>query len=422
VLPKKLHYFSGYPALKEKGVQGLLDLLKKVVIDHKATFLVIDGVDNVEAMASSLVAYRELIHSLQTFVSLAKCTTFLLTPSLPGLSQTGPELAVSDGVIELGKQQFGPRTIREIQIHKFRGGSILEGRHQIEITSKGVVIHPRTEVQFADPVESERHENRARMAFGIKRLDEMLRGGFLSGSMSTLYGAPGTGKTSLGLSFLAEGARRGEHGIYLGFYETPGRLLEKSRSLGLPVEEFVKKGLIELQWQQSVENIPDAIAERLLERIRAKGKTRVRVFIDGMSGFRRAMPYSDRFGPFLAALTNELRNIGATSLYSEEEELFKTGVAVPHSELGSIVDNLLYLRYVEVKSQLYRLISIMKARESDYDSSIREYAITSKGIVVSDSLMGVNAGLSGEANVIVPGISRTASAARKDRPKKKKRA
>lgn len=121
LVSNRVHYFSGYSALKDKGVSGLLSLLKKVVAEHKTTFLVVDGIDNVEAMATSIVAYREFIHSLQTFVSIAQCTTLLLTPSLPSAREAGPELAVSDGVIELGKQQLGPRTIREIQIHKFRG-------------------------------------------------------------------------------------------------------------------------------------------------------------------------------------------------------------------------------------------------------------------------------------------------------------
>lgn len=245
---------------------------------------------------------------------------------------------------------------------------MLEGRHEIEITSNGVVIHPRTEVQFAEPANRDRGEDRVRMAFGVPALDKMLYSGFYSGSMSTLYGAPGTGKTSLGLSFLTEGATRGEHGIYLGFYETPSRLLSKAKTLGLPMERFVKKGMIELQWQQSVENIPDAIAERLLERIREKRKRRIRVFIDGMSGFRRAMPYPERFAPFLAALTNELRTIGATTIYSEEAPLFSWAQALPDSELGSIVDNVIFMRYVESQSRLSRQISI-----------------TGKGLVVAES-------------------------------------
>ena len=48
------------------------------------------------------------------------------------------------------------------------------------------------------------------MPFGVAELDKMLWGGLPSGSTTALLGAPGAGKTMLGLSFLVEGARQGQ--------------------------------------------------------------------------------------------------------------------------------------------------------------------------------------------------------------------
>ena len=54
-----------------------------------------------------------------------------------------------------------------------------------------------------------------RAASGVPGLDDILSGGFARGSLFLLEGSPGTGKTTLGLRYLIEGARRGETGLYI---------------------------------------------------------------------------------------------------------------------------------------------------------------------------------------------------------------
>jgi circadian clock protein KaiC len=55
------------------------------------------------------------------------------------------------------------------------------------------------------------------------------------------------------------------------------------------------------------------------------------------------------------------------------------------------------LRYVELRSRLFRLISLFKVREGAFDPTIREFAITDAGIVVGAPFEGVEAVLSGMA-------------------------
>ena len=112
-------------------------------------------------------------------------------------------------------------------------------------------------------------------------------------------------------------------------------------------------------------------------------------------------------------MTNELRNIGATTIYSEETDMFASDVAIPNRELGSIVDNVFFLRYVELRSQLYRLISIMKMRDSGYDSAIRQFLITPKGMRVSDSFES--------AESILTGLTRTVNGKSRASARKAKR-
>ena len=48
---------------------------------------------------------------------------------------------------------------------------------------------------------------------GIPGLDNILTGGFPQGHFFLVEGEPGTGKTTLGLQFLMNGAAKGERGI-----------------------------------------------------------------------------------------------------------------------------------------------------------------------------------------------------------------
>jgi circadian clock protein KaiC len=75
---------------------------------------------------------------------------------------------------------------------------------------------------------------------------------------------------------------------------------------------------------------------------------------------------------------------------------------VPIDGLSALADNLILLRQVELRSQLYRLLSILKVRASDYDTSIREFQITNQGIEVETTFES--------ADAILTGIARTTGA------------
>lgn len=139
------------------------------------------------------------------------------------------------------------------------------------------------------------------------------------------------------------------------------------------------------------------LAEQLLEKLRDDGSTsRMRLFIDGIEGFRAASIYHDRIPRFLSAFTNQLRMLDVTTLITEELPLFQSDVTMPNPQLGNVVESILLLRYVELNSQLYRLMSIMKMRESAYDTSIREFRISDKGVEIAASFTSAEAILSGQ--------------------------
>jgi circadian clock protein KaiC len=391
-----LYYVSGYTALERDGLSGLLRLIRQVLRERNATILVLDGLATAEAIAERELDYRRFLHELQVYVETTGCTAFLLTQ--PGTRTTYPEHTMVDGLIELTDGLVGPRAFRELEVSKFRGSSYLRGRHAFEITSNGLEIHPRTETVLSNPPITD--EVRTRMAFGVKRLDDMLHGGVLSGSATTLLGAPGSGKTVLGLHFLTNGALEGQQGLYFGFYETPPRLIAKATQLGLPIDSRIKSGMLDIIWQAPLEDLPDALAERLLEIVRRKNIKRL--FLDGIESFQSSLMYHERSGPFFVALMNELRALNVTTLLSSElPDLFSPRITIPLDHVSSVVDNIIFLRYVELHSQLYRLISIMKVRESGYDPSIREFRISEDGIHVADTFESAEAILTGIARPII---------------------
>ena len=343
-------------------------------------------------MADSEVSYRRFLHELQVFIETSGSTALLLTQPSDHVAHL--EHTMVDGVIRLTDTLIGPRPLREVEITKFRGGDYLRGRHPFEITSNGIEVHPRTESLYTHPSPPD-DEQRTRMTFGIQRLDEMLGGGLLSGS-TTLLGASGSGKSLLGLHFLNQGALLGQPGLYFGFYETPPRLIAKGTQLGLPLQGHIDNGLLEINWQPSMENLPDALVEDLFETIRRKKIKRL--FLDGIDSLHNSLVYPERSSPFMSALMNELRALDVTTIFSSElPDLFGERISIPVENVSSLVDNIVFMRYVELRSQLYRLISILKVRESGYDSSIREFRMSAHGIDLSDTFESAEAILTGVA-------------------------
>ncbi len=83
----------------------------------------------------------------------------------------------------------------------------------------------------------------------------------------------------------------------------------------------------------------------------------------------------------------------------ELPDLFSPTITLPTGMSGTTaqVENILLLRYVELSSQLYRLISIMKMRDTGYDPAIREFRIHDQGIEVASTFDSAQAILTGIA-------------------------
>jgi circadian clock protein KaiC len=392
LLPERVTYISGYQALEDNGLKGLAVLILREVRARGIALLVLDGMGAVEAKAGAGFEMNRFTHELQTLASATNCTMLLLTAA--SVATAAPEHTMVDGLIELRQRLYGVRNERRLLVHKSRGSAFLEGEHAYHITSAGVAVFPRIEALLATPTHREPSPG-MRVPFGIPSFDAMLGGGIPAATMTALVGPSGAGKTTLGLQFLAASSAA-EPGLLFGCYESPERLRHKAATLGLDLAGAEQRRDVEILWHPVGEYILDGLAHQLLDAVRRRGVRRL--VIDGISGFQQAAVEPERIVRFWSALSNELRALGVTALHTlEMPELAGADIRIPVSGISSLAEVMVLMRYVELRSRLYRLISLLKAREGAFDPTIREFAIPGAGLTVGEPFQGVEAVLSGMA-------------------------
>jgi circadian clock protein KaiC len=393
VIPDTLYYVSAFQILEDSGLQGLIDLLRREIKNHFSTLLIIDGLVAAEESARSDGEFKKFIHQIQAHAGAYDCTVLLLTSGAGG--HVRAEHTMVDGVLELEDHLLQFRTERTLQVRKFRGSSFMRGRHPFRITNDGIRLFPRIESAISNQKRLCVPVGGQKLSIGVPGLDEMLGGGLPTCSATALIGASGVGKTTLGLHFLSKCSEQ-EPGLCFGFFETPEALEFKSRTLGLELAHAIERGHVEILWQAQKENILDELAYHLLTNV--KRRKVKRVFIDGLNGFLESASHPDRIGRFFAALTNELNALRATTLFTmESREVVGGALRVPISGISALVENLLFLRYVEYRSDLLRLVSVGKVRDSDHDPRLREFVITGKGMRVQGVFSGMEGVTSGIA-------------------------
>ena len=395
LVSRRVHYVSLYDQLRTSGLDAVLDQARALGREHRATVLLLDGAGHLGRHAPSDIALAQFMMSLSSQLSRLGCTTLLFSDQ----TDTGATHAsLMDSIVRLHDEAVGLHQLRLLEVVKMRGVDYLRGRHQFAITGAGIQVYPRLEARMArePPMAGEEPE---RAAFGVPGLDDMLRGGLVAGSTTLVLGAPGAGKTTAGLHLLVEGARRGEAGLIATFHETPPRLIGNADRLGLGLGSLVEAGRIRLLWRPPVEVLVDAWTQELLAAIDEHRPRRL--LIEALTDLERVMVVPDRIYGFLTALTSEMRARGITTLLSAEIPAVVGGPpALPQPALSASIENAILLRYVELQSQLHRLLSIVKTRESAHDTSIREFTITEHGLEVAATFESAEAVLTGIARLV----------------------
>lgn len=290
---------------------------------------------------------------------------------------------LSDGVIHL-ESTTGSRSI---SVNKFRGSDFEPGRHALRLTNRGMVVCPRLV-----PGRHGRQFVSDDVSSGIRGLDEQLHGGIERGTVTVITGPTGVGKTTLGLSFVKEAATRGERSTVYLMEETVDALVRRSEALGVPARSMIAQGCLSPVYVEPLRYGPDEFAHLVRQEVEER-HARI-IMIDSVAGYRLWM-HGDDLTRHLHALCAYLRNMGVTVLLLNETESITGSFAATEIGISHVADNIIFLRYLELHGRLERAVGILKKRVSAFETTLREFEITSKGIRVGRPLTELRGILSG---------------------------
>lgn len=358
-------YVSAFDTLESDGLDEVLKLLRREILRHKATLLVLDGLMNVRSRSDTPLNTKKFIAELQVHASFAGCTTLMLTSA--EIDHGSPELTMVDGVFSLQEERGGMRSYRRLGVHKYRGSGFAAGEHDYEITGDGIAVYPRIEALLSQPTAPMALGERL-VSTGVAGLDAALGGGALERSATLVIGPSGAGKTTLGLNFMT-GASPQERSAFFGLVESPEQLLRKSDQLDLGLRAAAEHGWLDFHWQPTTQFFPDQVALAVIDQVREKHLSRI--VIDTLAALKRPCARQRRQLEFTSALVNEVRALGATMVATWELSHFPgADPTAPPAELCSLFDNIVLLDFTEGAGPSEPTLRIIKRRNGAYERHI----------------------------------------------------
>lgn len=224
---------------------------------------------------------------------------------------------------------------------------------------------------------------------GIPEFDLVLRGGLPKNRIHLVEGRPGSGKTTLGLRFLIDGAEKGERGIYVSLSETADELRATAASHdwsldGIALHEVVPAE-VQLDQQQSVLFPTEAELGRTIELITGaiREANPSRVVIDSMSELRMVANDSMRYRRQIVALKHFLLKQQCTTMLMDDLTDEPRQYDLQGTAHGVIT---LEQREREFGAARRRL-RVVKMRGADFQSGWHDFSITAREVYVFPSLI-----------------------------------
>ena len=373
-VPARMEYISAYGVLEREGLPGLLKLVQHELKRHDATAMVLDGTFVAQSVASEN-EFRSFIHTLQGVASLAGAVLVMLTHQAREASS--PEHTMVDGWIEMSNDTFDYRAVQTIQVRKHRGAQVLGGKHRLRISANGVEVYPRIESCISD-MPPRPHPDTS-VGTGLPDLDLLLGGGLPAESATLILGPTGSGKTTLGMYFVAQATAQAP-ALMLGFYESPSRLRTRARELGFDLAHLADQNVLRLLWLSPADLIVDEVVHGIVQHAKAIGAKRV--FIDGIVALRDSLVYRERLPYVINALSLQLRDCGATVVYTQECAEMEIDRAMPSDELSAMVDNVIVLNISRRRHTHQRYISIIKMRDRHFVPRVQPFYMEEQGLAL----------------------------------------
>jgi circadian clock protein KaiC len=220
-----------------------------------------------------------------------------------------------------------------------------------------------------------------RLSTGILGLDQILHGGLIPGRAYLVRGRPGTGKTTLGLHFLATGIAHGEKALFITLGETAEQIRKNAEALDFDPSSIVfldlspnSRFFLEVQTYDifspaEVEREPTT--QKIIEQVATLKPQRL--FLDAMTQFRYLSTDTFQFRKQVLSFLRFLSEQGATVLFTSEGS-----DEAPDDDLQFMSDGVIDLNL----SAKERTLSVAKFRGSDFHGGHHSIRLTQTGIEV----------------------------------------
>src|SRR5262247_359838 len=356
----------------EYDLEGLFVRLGYAIDSIGAKRVVLDTVEAIFASLANQSILRAELRRLFRWLKDRGVTAIITGERGEGtLTRQGLEEYVSDAVILLDHRVTEQISTRRLRIVKYRGSAHGTNEYPFLIDEDGIAVLPVTSMGLRHLASSER------VSTGIPRLDTMLDGqGYFRGSTVLVSGTAGAGKSSLAAHFLDAACRRGERCLGFMFEESPAQVVRNMRSIGIDLQPWVDRGLLEFHSARpSLHGLEMHLSRmhRAIDRFRPSV-----VVLDPVSSLLTVAEETD-VQATLTLLVDYLKLKGITALLTSlthgRSEGEQTDVAI-----SSIVDTWLLLVTLESTGERNRGLYVLKSRGMGHSNQIREFLLTDHGV------------------------------------------
>lgn len=372
--------FDASEVERDPLVEEIRDQIAKLQPDR----VFVDPISQLRYLSADEYQFRKQTLSFMRLVSEEGATVLFTTQSTTDTPDDDLQF-MSDGTIDLGHASTG----RSIRVPKFRGSKTESGNHGMKVTDHGLVVYPSlTPGRYSQEFVSES------ISSGVPEIDELLNGGLPRGTVTVISGPTGVGKTTTGTQFMKEAAGRGERSVMYLFEEAEATFTERSEAVNIPVDRMRERGTLAVEEVEPLQVSPQEFAQMV--RTEVEEKDADIVMIDGIAGYKLGLQGDeDELVTHLHALNRYLQNMGVTVILIDETSSITGKFDATEVGISYLADNIVFLRHLELKAELRKVIGVLKMRTSNYERTLREFEITRYGIAVGEPLTNLHRILSG---------------------------
>jgi circadian clock protein KaiC len=366
---KTIRYINLADVLQEGDFDRVLERIAQEVRDFSPRLVFVDSFRSVvqagRAEGGKSSSLQHFIQQLGLQMTSWQATTFLIGEYTTPEAELSPIFTVADGIFWISQLTHRDSIVRKIQVMKIRGQSQKLGLHTFRIGPQGIEVFPRLILDSgAVQVTGDK-----RLSLGVPVLDQMMGGGLPAAYSMLLVGPSGSGKTVLATQFLEAGVKLGEPGVIAAFEKSPNQLLSQR------LNRLVTDGHVGLIDTRALDLSIDEILHDMVTLI--KKMSAKRVVIDSLSGFELALApvFRENFRETLYRLVAVLTGMGVTVVMTAELEDRYTDLRFSSYGNAFLTDAIVMQRYVELKGQLRKVISVIKVRASEHSKDLRFYDV-----------------------------------------------